>query len=59
VRSVIHGLQADMADAVAYPGGERLGVQVVTTAYRFEQCDAGGRHPQPGATQLRCAGRRL
>ena len=57
VEGLIHGLQGDMANAIAHPGGDRLDVEVVTVPDGLEQCDAGGRHPQAGTAQLLGGGR--
>ena len=50
---LIHGLQGDMSQASAHLGSDRLDVKVVTAPDGLEQGDAGGRHPQAGAAQLR------
>src|SRR5215472_7381092 len=52
VEGAVHGLQGDMAYAIAHPRGERLDAEVVTVADGLEQRDAGGRHPQAGVPQF-------
>ena len=59
VEGVIHGLEGDMADAIAHPGGDRLDAEVVTVPDDIEQCDARGRHPQASTAQLLGGGRGL
>src|SRR5215472_16817168 len=59
VEGVIHGLQGDMAYAIADPGGDRLGTEVVTVPDGLEQRDSDGRHPQAGAAQFLGGGRSL
>ena len=56
VKGLIHGLQGDMAYAIAHRRGDRLDPEVVTVADGLEQCDAGGRHPQAGTSQLLSGG---
>jgi len=58
VEGVIHGLQGNMAYAIAHPGGDCLYAKVVTVPDGLEQREAGGRHPQAGAAQLLGGGRR-
>jgi hypothetical protein len=58
VQGLIHGLQGDMANAIAHSGGDRLDAKVVTVPDGLEQGDTGGGHPQAGAAQLVGGGRR-
>jgi hypothetical protein len=52
VQCLVYGLQGDVAQAGAYPGGERLDPEMVTIPDGFEQGDPGRRHPQAGLAQL-------
>src|SRR5258707_11782012 len=52
VEGVIHGLEGDMADAIAHPDGDRLDAKVVTVPDDLEQCDPRRRYPQSGTPQL-------
>src|SRR5690348_1091722 len=53
VQDVVDGLQGDVADTAAHPGGDRLDAEVVAVPDGLEQCDAGGCHPQAGPAQFR------
>src|SRR6185312_15943749 len=57
VQGVIHGLQGDMADALAYPRGDGLDAEVVTVPDGLQQRDARGRHPQASPAQFAGGGR--
>jgi hypothetical protein len=59
VKSLVHGLEGDVAYAVTHPGGDRFDAEVVTVTDGLKQRDADGRHPQAGAAQLLGGGRRL
>jgi hypothetical protein len=59
MQRLVDRLEGHVADAVAYPDGDTLHVQVVTAADGLKKRDADRRHPQAGAAQLLGGGRRL
>src|SRR5207302_9717366 len=52
VEGVINGLEGDMADAIAHPGGDRLDAEVVNAPDDLAPREAGGRHPPAGTAQM-------
>src|SRR5581483_3570994 len=52
VQGLVHGLDGDVAHAVAHAGGDRLDAEVVATPDGLQQRDPGSRHPQACTAQL-------
>lgn len=59
VKGVIHGLEGDMTDTCAHPGGKLVSAQVVTRPDSLQQRDSGRGNPQADVTQLVSGGRVL
>src|SRR5690606_37565344 len=52
VEGLVHGLEGDMADTIAHPGGDALDVEMIAVADGFEESHTGGRDPQSDSAQL-------
>src|SRR5579875_307372 len=59
VQRIVHGLQGNVADAIAYPGRDGLDAEVITLPHGVEQGHADGRYPQASPSQLGGGGGRL
>ena len=59
VQGLVHGLQGDMAQAIAHPRGNGLHAQVIAVPDGLQQRDAGCRHPQARTAQLISGGQRV
>ena len=59
VQRLVDGLQGHVADPLAHPGGDGVGVQMVASAHGLQQGHARRGHPESGAAQLLGGGRRV